>query len=141
MLTDPNTFVQVAADCPAGSGVAPELTRDPKPAHVLQHELLSAAAYRYTNDELLFEVHVRRMGMGEAEIAAQREALWQELFAKSHPCMRASPLPKKYGRGVHSDSQGRLALYGRDSEEYRRFVAAGERGELKLTAALRSRRA
>ncbi len=65
----------------------------------------------------------------------------QELFAKSHPCMRASPLPKKYGRGVHSGSQGRLALYDRDSEEYRRFVAAGERGELKLTAALRSRRA
>lgn len=141
MLTDPNTFIQVAPDSAAERGVVPESTREPKPAHLLQYQLLAGSPYRYTNDELLFETHVRRLGIGRAELEARREELWAELFSRSHACMRASALPKRYGWGVHSDAEGRLALYSRDSEEYRRFVEAGERGELKLTAALRSRRA
>jgi hypothetical protein len=141
MLTAPDTFIQIAPDSTAERGVVPESTREPKPAYLIEYELLAGTPYRYTNDELLFEVHVRRMGLGEAELDAQRDELWREFFAKSHACMRASTLPKKFGWGVHSDAEGRLALVARESEAYRRFVEAGERGELKLTAAVRSRRA
>jgi len=140
MLTAPNTFIQIAPDSTAESGAVPESSREPKPVHMLEYELLAGAPYRYTNDELLFEVHVRRLGLSEAEVDARRDELWRAFFAKSHACMRASMLPKKFGWGVHSDAEGRLALVARDSEAYRRFLEAGERGELKLTTAMRSRR-
>jgi hypothetical protein len=39
--------------------------------------------------------------------------------------LRASDLGKKYGWGIHSDSQGRVALYSCDSDTY----AALENGE------------
>lgn len=141
MLTAPDTFVQIAPDCPAERGVVPESAREPTPVHVLQYQLLAGEPYRYTNEELIFEVHVRRLGLEEAEAAARREELWEALFAKSHPCMRASMLPKKFGWGVHSDARARLALHGGDSETYRRFVEAGGRGELTLAVAMRNRRA
>ena len=53
--------------------------------------------------------------------------------------MRASPLPKKYGWGVHHDRAGRIALYGVESEEYRRFASGA--GGVKVVMALRSKRA
>lgn len=141
MLTEPKTFIQIAPDCPVEQGIAPTSAREPTPIHVLQHALLAGEPYRYTNEELIFEVYVRRQGLSEAEKAARRADLWQELFAKSHPCMRASSLPKRFGWGVHSDAAGRLALCGHDSAAYRRFVDAGRCGELTLTTAMRNRRA
>jgi hypothetical protein len=39
--------------------------------------------------------------------------------------MRASMLPKKYGWGVHSDAEGRLALVAVGSDSYRRLQEAG----------------
>jgi hypothetical protein len=53
--------------------------------------------------------------------------------------MRASPLTKRYGWGVHHDAQGRMSLLALESEEYARF-ASGEVPGVELVAAMRSKR-
>ena len=52
--------------------------------------------------------------------------------------MRASALPKKYGWGVHFDEQGRMALYGMETDAYREFAAMTD--TLKVLPAMRSSR-
>ncbi|MCH5598813.1 DUF6157 family protein [Niabella ginsengisoli] len=36
--------------------------------------------------------------------------------------MRASPLTKRYGFGVHANSEGKIALYGVGSKEYSKLI-------------------
>lgn len=43
-------------------------------------------------------------------------------FSKGQACLRASPLTKRYGWGIHSNEEGKIAIYGADTEEYRQFV-------------------
>jgi hypothetical protein len=52
--------------------------------------------------------------------------------------MRSSALGKRYGWGVHSDPEGRLALYARESERYAQLASDPEIVHVK---ALRSKRA
>lgn len=132
-----NTFIRVSTDCPADRGIVPVSTRPAKPAHVIQYELLSQAPYRYNHEELLFEVHIRHKQIPEEVVRERRQELWEELFSKSHPCLRASALPKKYGWGVHYDAQGKIAIYGMDSPEYRRFVTSAD---VQLLNAMRNSR-
>jgi len=134
-----NTFIQVAADCPVSHSVIPESTKASKPVHVIQYELLSESPYTYTQEELFFEVHVKHKVIPDEEVRARRDELWNEFYAKKHACMRASTLPKKYGWGVHFDSDGRIALYGMESKEYEQFIQ--ERiTDVKVLAAMRSKR-
>jgi hypothetical protein len=141
MVTVVDTFVQVEPDCPVERSVVPANRNESKPsAHVIQYELLSRHPYRYTLDDLIYEVHIRRSGIPLEEAAANESAIKAELFRKSHPCMRASMLPKKYGWGVHHDPQGRIALYGMETPEYRSFVK-NTAGGPKLVFAMRSKRA
>lgn len=132
-----NTFIRVSADCPADRGIVPVSTRPAKPAHVIQYELLSQAPYRYNHEELLFEVHIRHKQIPEEVVQERRQELWEELFSKSHPCLRASALPKKYGWGVHYDEQGKIAIYGMDSPEYQQFVTSTD---VQLLNGMRSSR-
>ncbi len=134
-----NTFIQVAPDSPAISAIVPEVKGESKTVAVLEHELLSHHPYTFTNEELIFEVHVRRLGLSESDVKARHQELWDELFSKSHACMRASSLTKRYGWGVHYDERGKMALYPLGSEEYGRF--ARDTDGLKLLVAMRSKRA
>ena len=72
-------------------------------------------------------------------MAAEGEAIRAAFFAKPHPCLRASPLPKRYGWGVHYDAHGRIALYAMESEDYRRLSRGGA-GDPALVRAMRNRR-
>lgn len=60
-----------------------------------------------------------------------------EYFQKGRACLRASPLPKQYGWGVHHDDEGKIALVAMDSEEYAALVA--EDSIKKIKAMRRSR--
>jgi hypothetical protein len=135
-----DTFIRVAADCPATSSVVPSAKGESKPLHLIQYELLANHPYTYTHEDLIYEVHVRHKAIPEEEIKARGAEIRAELFQKSHPCLRASMLPKKYGWGVHYDQQGRIALYGMESEEYRQFTEAGDGGPTLLNA-MRNKRA
>lgn len=135
-----NTFIQVAPDCPVTRSVVPTARNESKPIHVIQYELLSEYPYRFTHEDLLFEVHIRHKGIASDDLAARRVEIWAELFQKKHPCLRASMLPKKYGWGVHFNTEGKIALYGMESEEYQRFVQAANGGPTLLIA-MRNKRA
>lgn len=137
-ITD--TFVLVAPDCAATKAVVPSPRGGTPTVAVIQYELLTARPYALTLEDLILATHVRRAGLSEAEAATRADAIRAELSARPHPCMRASPLPKTYGWGVHHDGAGRIALYAVESDEYRRF-AGGVVDGVEVVAALRSKRA
>jgi hypothetical protein len=133
-----DTFILVATDCPAERGVIPPARGDRKPLHLLQYELLSAHPYRYMHADLLYEVHVRHKSIPDDVQRAREAEIRGELLGRPHPCLRACMLPKRYGWGIHFDPRGRIAIYPRESDEYRRFARAD--GVTHLVTVLRSRR-
>ena len=105
---------------------------------VLEYGLLSSAPYAYTQEELLFLVHVRREGISRSVLESNHEALWTDYFSRSRACLRASPLCKRYGWGFHFDDDGKVALVPVESEEYQRLESDGS---LTQIPAMRNRRA
>jgi hypothetical protein len=134
-----NAFIKVAADCPVAGSVVPTERGERKTVAVIQYELLADSPYRYTQEEVLFETFVRHKGIPASELAAHGPELRQAFFAKSQACLRASPLPKRYGWGLHFNEEGRVALWPLESEEYRRFTVEPGDG-LTLLNAMRSSR-
>ena len=132
-----DTFIQVAADCPVTIGVVPVAKGTSKPAQVIEYELLSENPYKYTQEDLIFEVYVRHKSVPSEDLKARGAEIRAELFQKPHPCLRASLLPKKYGWGVHFNTEGKIALYGMETEEYRNFIRSES---LKLLTAFRNKR-
>lgn len=125
-----NAFITVAPDCPGRAGSVPERATS---IAGLEHRLLTEKPYCLTGDDLILAVHLRHKGIKRTD----REAFRAALFSKPHPCLRASMLPKRYGWGVHYDDKGRIALYGVESDDYRRFAA---RKDLQVIPAMRNRR-
>lgn len=129
-----DTFIQVAEDCPVAEARVPPGGRATPSVAELQHRLLDERPYGLTSDELLFTVHLLRRQIPEADAAAARE----DFFASSRACLRASPLGKRHGWGLHHDADGRVALVPLGSEQYRRLA---EDPDLRQLKALRSTRA
>jgi len=134
------TFVLVAPDSPVDRGTVPATRAGGPTIAGLQHELLGSHPYTLTLEDLILAVHVRRAGMSAEEASRREKAIRAELFAKPHPCMRASPLPKSYGWGVHHDEEGRIAIIGVETEEYAR-LARGEAKGVQVVPAMRNKRA
>jgi len=132
-----NTFIKVAEDCPVEYGVMPPDKKSGKTKPGIEYELASAYPYRYTQKELLFEVHARHKEIPAEELAEHGEELKEAFYRKPQPCMRASMLPKKYGWGIHFDAEGKLALVPMESAEYGQFVE-GAYGEIRLLPAMRN---
>ncbi len=53
------------------------------------------------------------------------------------PCLRASPLGKRYGWRIHNDANGKIALYAVESQEYEAFLTDST---VKRVKAMRSKR-
>lgn len=128
---DFNTFIAVSPDSGAAEGRMP--AKEGSIAR-LQFDLLRSRPYAMTSDDLLFEIHCRRNGIPES----RREAARAAFFAKPLACLRASPLVKQIGWGLHHDEAGRIALYGVETERYRELTA---RPGLKVVAGMRGGRA
>ncbi|MCU0355291.1 MAG: DUF6157 family protein, partial [Cytophagales bacterium] len=109
---------EVAEDCPAIQAEVPTANSDKKSVAAMQFELISRNPYRFTSDDVFFQVYAERNDLAESEHAEARQAF----FSKGQPCFRASPLTKRYGWGVHSDKNGKVAVYGLGTEEYRKLV-------------------
>ncbi|TXT20444.1 MAG: hypothetical protein FD134_2902 [Gallionellaceae bacterium] len=133
-----DTFVHVAPDCPVQAAVIPRAKGRNKSMPVLEYELLCGQAYFYTQEELLFTVHVQRAGIAPSELKLHHDRLWTEFFAQPRACLRASALPKKYGWGIHFDAQGKAAIYRMESVAYRQFT---KNKNITQLLALRSKRA
>ena len=128
-----NTFIEIAEDSPATSGEIPPMRGGKKSAANFQFEMVYEHPYEYTSDEVLFTTYALRKEIPEEEWEEQRAVF----FSKGQPCFRASPLTKRYGWGVHSNEEGKIALYGSDSEDYARFIANNTITKVK---AMRSKR-
>ncbi len=114
-----NTFIESAECCPATSGIIPSGKKTgEKSIAEIQFDILSKNPYKYTSDEVLFRTHALRKHIADSEINKSRELF----FSKGQPCFRCSPLTKRYGWGIHSNEDGKIALYGKETEEYTKFA-------------------
>lgn len=129
-----NAFIEVAEDCPVKAAEIPPQKKEEKTVASLQFELVIDNPYKFTSDDLLFRVHATRNKInGKAALDAERE----KFFSKGQACLRASPLTKRYGWGVHSDEKGRVALYPMESAEYKKL---SKDKSLEHVRAMRSKR-
>lgn len=119
-----DTLITVSADCPVGAGTVPD---KPETIAGLQYRLLSERPYALTSDDLLFEVQALR------HPGASRD----DFFAKPQACLRASPLVKRFGWGIHHDHHQRIALVGAESADYARLL---DEPGVKKAAGMRSKR-
>ncbi len=113
-----DTFIEVAEDTKATSGTKPP-AKDKKTVAEMQFELIAQNPYKYTSDDVLFQVFADRNDLTKAEYKEGRE----QFFSKGQPCFRASPLTKTYGFGIHNDQEGKIALYGMETDEYQKMLA------------------
>lgn len=127
-----DTFIEVAEDCPTDHAQEPPVGEKPSIA-ALHHRLIAERPFGRTSDDVVFETHALRSGIAvdDAEARAQ-------YFSTGRPCLRSSPLGKRYGWGLLHDAEGRVALVPRESDEYARLAADPS---FAHTRAMRSRRA
>jgi hypothetical protein len=126
-----NTFITVSPDSTAVTGIVPS-----RPGTVAdrQFALIRDQPYAFTSDELLFTVHAQKHEIADGDLDKARSAF----FAKSQACLRASPLVKQYGWGVHHDENERIALVPVNSEKYQRLSTDPA---VTVVAGMRSKRA
>jgi hypothetical protein len=112
-----NTFIQVAEDCPATAAEVPP-NKNLATIARLQYEMIHGHPYLYTSDDIVFGVYAQRQGVARQGCTAR-----QQFFSKGQPCMRSSPLPKRYGWGIHSNHEGKLALVAIEDARYRMLAS------------------
>jgi len=111
-----NTFIAVAEDCLAATGeIPPERAGGPTVART-QYAMLAAAPGRWTQEDVLLasSPQVRGHDVSETELSS----LGEEYFTHPRACLRASPLPKTFGWGLHYDADGRITLHAVNSPEF-----------------------
>ena len=111
-------LIEVAEDTKAAEGTVPPARGAKKTVANYEYELVSKNPYKYTSDDVFFMVHAQRNELSKSEHKKQRE----DFFSKGRPCFRASPLTKTYGWGVHSNAEGKVALFGVESKEYLKMI-------------------
>lgn len=128
-----NTFIAVAEDCPVAVAEVPPVKGDKKTVANIQFDMVKKNPYKFTSDDIIFGVYAERKDLTEGELEEARE----QFFSKGQPCLRASPLTKRYGWGVHNNAEGKIAIYGRGTKEYEQF--AKDSG-LKVVKGMKSNR-
>ncbi len=121
-----DTFIEVAEDCPVAASEVPPAKKSKTVARI-EYEMVKNQPYKYNSDDVLYAVNGKRKGITK-----------EAFFNKGQPCFRSSPLTKRYGWGVHNNSEGTIALYAIESKEYKKFAADKSLQHLK---AMRSKRA
>lgn len=124
-------FIAIADDCPASTGEVPPIKGDKKSIANIQFEILKKNPYKYTSDDVLFQVFAEKNDLTESELVDAKAAY----FSKGQACFRASPLTKRYGWGVHHNEEGKIAIYGCESPEYEQFM---NDNSIKIYKAMRS---
>lgn len=125
-----DTFIEVAEDTKVDCGTKPP-AKEQKTVAEMQYELLTKNPYKFTSDDILFQVYADRNDLTKPEYPEARE----RFFSKGQPCFRSSPLTKTYGFGVHADSNGKVAIYGMETEQYGKFL---KDPKIKKVKAMRS---
>ena len=111
------TFIEVAEDCPIEKAEIPPIKNGEKTIGYLHYELIHNHPYTFTSDDVIFATFAEKNDIKEMDLEAEREVF----FSKGQPCLRSSPLTKRYGWGIHSDQEGRVAIYPMESNEYAQY--------------------
>src|SRR5690606_24969182 len=127
-----DTFIEVAEDTKAIAGTKPPGKAKPTIAE-MQYDLIANHPYEYSSDDVLFRVYAERNDVMETEYEQARA----QFFSKGQACLRASPLTKTYGFGIHSNGEGKVALYGMETAAYEKLSADPN---VKKVKAMRSSR-
>lgn len=128
-----DTLIEPAEDTKAVSGTTPPSKGNKRTIAEMQYEIMSKYPYKFTSDDVLFQIYADRHDLAKSEYKKARE----QFFSKGQACLRTSPLAKTYGFGIHSDSEGRVALYGMETEK---FQSLQSDRKIKKVKALRSSR-
>ncbi len=132
------TFIAVADDCPVDAGTEPSEGRGGAPTTAtIQFQMLVDEPYRWTSEDLIFRGAKAGRELADAPPAELADAQ-ATYFSRPQACLRASPLPKRWGWGLHFDVDGRVALYAKGTADYDRLAGDGSLEQLK---AMRSSRA
>ncbi|MBN8675967.1 MAG: hypothetical protein J0L56_17675 [Chitinophagales bacterium] len=126
-----NTFIEIAEDCMAAKAEVPPVKGDARTVANMQFDMISKHPYKFTSDDVLFQVFADRNDLTKNEYPTARE----QFFSKGQPCFRASPLTKRYGWGVHSDKDGKIAIFAVESAAYKKMA---KDKTLKIVKAMRS---
>ena len=131
-----NTFISVAEDCRATTGEVPPARGAGPTVAGVQHAMLAGEPGRWTQEDVLI---ASAPGVrGRTDLTSEElERFTAEYFAEPRACLRASPLGKTYGWGLHYDAEGRITLHAVGSESYARLAADPELTQLR---AMRSKR-
>jgi hypothetical protein len=133
-----NTFIAVAEDCRAGAGEVPPARGSAPTVARAQYEMLAAAPGRWTQEDVLLASSPGVRGRDDLD-EQEVERLRTEYFAQPRPCLRASPLPKSFGWGLHFDAEGRITLHAVDSPEYARLCSDPSLTQLRAMRSSRAR--
>lgn len=126
-----DTFISIAEDCPVSKAEIP-LAKNGEPTLAsMQYDAISDNPYKYTSDGVIFNTHSERNCIENNQIEREK------YFSKGRPCFRSSPLGKRYGWGIHSNSEGKIAIYPMESAEYKKLSSDPHIKQLK---AMRSKR-
>ncbi len=113
-----NTLIEIADDSPTDvARLPPERAGEPTIAR-LQFEMLAEHPYRYTSDDVIFTIYADRAGSPQPD----RDEARQRFFGNGQPCLRTSPLARRYGWGIHHDGEARVALVPAGSDSYERLA-------------------
>lgn len=114
-----NTFIEVAADCPTGQAEIPPQKGDKETAANIQFKMIADNPYKYTSDDVIFQVFANKNGIrGKSQLEMERDIF----FSRGQACLRASPLTKRYGWGVHANAKGKVAIFAVESSEYKKLL-------------------
>lgn len=110
-----DTFIEVAEDTKTDQGTKPP-PKTKKTVTEMQYDMIANNPYKYTSDNVFFQVFANRKDLTKDEYEQARK----QFFSKGQPCLRASPLTKSYGFEVHSHNKGKIALFGKETPEYQK---------------------
>jgi Family of unknown function (DUF6157) len=113
-----DTLIEVADDCPAMEAQIPQARGAEKTKAVVEYELLARHPYKYTEEDVAFEMYAVLHDIPEAIWPEERE----KFLSKGHPHLRVSALAKRYGWGIHNDAEGKIALVAVESPEYEQLL-------------------
>lgn len=128
-----NTFIMASDDCPVASGTIPEARNGKRAIACIQFDLLSGNPYQHTEEDFLFQTFLMQNHITEENLTSIRD----EFFSKPKACLRASPLVKKYGWGLHYDAEGKIAMFGIETSQYQEL---GKSTHDKVLKGMRSKR-
>lgn len=113
-----NTFIEVAEDCPARLAEIPPHKVGKETIANIQFKMIAENPYKYTSDDVIFQVFANKNAIkGKSQLEMEREIF----FSRGQACLRASPLTKRYGWGVHANAKGKVAIYPVESYQYKKL--------------------